>query len=158
MLCDGSHCGCAFSYAAQPEPNGIAAAFLIGADFIGGDKVALVLGDNIFYGVGLGEQLQRYTDPKGAVVFGLWAPDPERYGVLELDAAGEVVAVHEKPAVPPSSFMVPGLYFYDSDVVEVAVSIKPIARGALEISEVNNAYLAKSSLHVYKLPLATEWF
>ncbi|HEY9558999.1 MAG TPA: sugar phosphate nucleotidyltransferase [Acidimicrobiales bacterium] len=158
LLGDGSQWGCSFSYAAQPEPNGIAAAFLIGADFIGGDKVALVLGDNIFYGVGLGEQLQRYTDPKGAVVFGLWAPDPERYGVLELDAAGEVVAVHEKPAVPPSSFMVPGLYFYDSDVVEVAGSIQPSARGELEISDVNNAYLAEGRLEVCKLPFSTEWF
>src|SRR3546814_14632829 len=124
MLCDGSHCGCAFSYAAQPEPNGIAAAFLIGADFIGGDKVALVLGDNIFYGVGLGEQLQRYNDPKGAVVFGLWAPDPERYGALELEAAGEVVALHEKPPVPPSSIIVPGPYFTHCDARELASHIQ----------------------------------
>jgi glucose-1-phosphate thymidylyltransferase len=109
LLGDGSQWGCSFSYAPQPEPNGIAAAFLIGADFIGGDEVALILGDNIFYGWHLGEQLQQYTKPDGAVVFGLWVPDPERYGVLELGPDGEVVAVHEKPAVAPSSYMVPGL-------------------------------------------------
>ncbi len=104
--------GLPFSYAAQPEPNGIAAAFLIGADFIGDDDVALVLGDNIFYGWHLGEQLQEYTSPKGAVVFGLWVPDPERYGVLEFGPDGGVVAVHEKPLVAPSNYMIPGLYFY----------------------------------------------
>lgn len=158
LLGDGSQWGCSFSYAIQPEPNGIAAAFLIGEDFIGDDDVALILGDNIFYGVGLGEQLQQYTDPKGAVVFGLWVPDPERYGVLELDADGRVVGVHEKPAVPPSSFMIPGLYFYDNSVVEVARSITPSARGELEISEVNNCYLRDSRLEVCKLPFSTEWF
>ena len=139
-------------------PNGIASAFLIGADFIGDDDVALVLGDNIFYGVGLGEQLQQYTNPKGAVVFGLWVPDPERYGVLEFGPGGEVVAVHEKPADPPSSYMIPGLYFYDNSVVEVAGSIEPSARGELEISEVNNRYLQQGQLEVCKLPFSTEWF
>jgi len=158
VLGDGSQWGCSFSYAAQPEPNGIAAAFLIGDEFIGGDEVALILGDNIFYGVGLGEQLQRYTKPKGAVVFGLWVPDPERYGVLELDELGRVVGVHEKPTVPPSSFMIPGLYFYDNSVVEVARSIGPSERGELEISEVNNCYLREGRLEVCKLPFSTEWF
>jgi glucose-1-phosphate thymidylyltransferase len=158
LLGDGSQWGCSFTYAEQPDPNGIAAAFLIGERFIGTDKVALVLGDNIFYGVGLGEQLQHYTDPDGAVVFGLWAPDPERYGVLEFAADDSVVAIHEKPSTPPSSFMVPGLYFYDNDVVEVTRSIKPSARGELEITEVNNAYLAKGRLEVCKLPFSTEWF
>jgi glucose-1-phosphate thymidylyltransferase len=158
LLGDGSQWGCRFSYAEQPVPNGIASAFLIGADFIGDDDVALVLGDNIFYGVGLGEQLQQHTNPKGAVVFGLWVPDPERYGVLEFGPGGEVVAVHEKPADPPSSFMVPGLYFYDNSVVEVAGSIEPSARGELEISEVNNRYLQKGQLEVCKLPFSTEWF
>jgi len=158
LLGDGSQWGCSFSYAAQPHPNGIAAAFLIGEDFIGDQKVALILGDNIFYGVGLGEQLQAYTDPDGAVVFGLWVPDPERYGVLELDAAGEVVAVHEKPEKPPSSYMIPGLYFYDNSVVEVARSIEPSPRGELEISEVNNRYLDQGRLRVSKLPFSTEWF
>jgi glucose-1-phosphate thymidylyltransferase len=158
LLGDGSQWGCSFSYAEQPEPNGLAAAFLIGEEFIGDDKVALVLGDNIFYGYGLGEQLQRYTDPDGAVVFGLWVPDPERYGVLELDEGGEVVAIHEKPAEPPSSFMIPGLYFYDNTVVEVAKAIQPSARGELEISEVNNEYLRRGKLEVSKLPFSTEWF
>lgn len=158
LIGDGGQWGCSFTYAAQPEPNGIAAAFLIGEDFIGDDDVALILGDNIFYGVGLGEQLQQYTDPKGAVVFGLWVPDPERYGVLELDDAGQVIGVHEKPAVPPSSFMIPGLYFYDNRVVEVARSIEPSARGELEISEVNSAYLRDGQLEVCQLPFSTEWF
>ena len=158
LLGDGARWGCRFAYAEQPVPNGIASAFLIGADFIGDDDVALVLGDNIFYGVGLGEQLQQYNNPKGAVVFGLWVPDPERYGVLEFGPGGEVVAVHEKPADPPSSFMVPGLYFYDSSVVEVAGSIEPSARGELEISEVNNRYLQQGHLEVCRLPFSTEWF
>jgi glucose-1-phosphate thymidylyltransferase len=158
LLGDGSQWGCSFSYAVQPEPNGIAAAFLIGADFIGDDDVALVLGDNIFYGVGLGEQLQRYTKPEGAVVFALWVHDPERYGVLELDDVGRVVGVHEKPAEPPSNFMIPGLYFYDNSVIEVARSIAPSERGELEISEVNNRFLQQDRLEVCKLPFSTEWF
>ena len=158
LLGDGARWGCRFSYAEQPVPNGIASAFLIGADFIGDDDVALVLGDNIFYGVGLGEQLQQYTNPKGAVVFGLWVPDPERYGVLEFGPDGEVVAVLEKPASPPSSYMVPGLYFYDNTVVDVAGSIEPSARGELEISEVNNRYLERGELEVCRLPFSTEWF
>jgi glucose-1-phosphate thymidylyltransferase len=158
LLGDGSQWGCRFSYAEQPVPNGIASAFLIGAEFIGDDDVALVLGDNIFYGVGLGEQLQEHTTPKGAVVFGLWVPDPERYGVLDLGPGGEVVAVLEKPSDPPSSFMVPGLYFYDNSVVEVAGSIQPSARGELEISDVNNHYLQEGRLEVCKLPFSTEWF
>ena len=158
LLGDGRQWGCRFSYAEQPVPNGIASAFLIGEDFIAGDDVALVLGDNIFYGVGLGEQLQQYTDPKGAVVFGLWVPDPERYGVLEFGPGGEVVAVREKPADPPSSFMIPGLYFYDNSVVEVAGSIEPSDRGELEISEVNSRYLERGQLEVCRLPFSTEWF
>ena len=158
LLGDGAQWGCSFTYAAQPEPNGIAAAFLIGERFIGDDCVALVLGDNIFYGAGLGEQLRRYTSPAGGVVFGLWVPDPHRYGVLELDADGAVVAVHEKPARPPSSFMVPGLYFYENGVVEVTKSMKPSGRGELEITDVNNAYLSDGRLEVCKLPFSTQWF
>ncbi len=158
LLGDGSQWGCSFSYAVQPEPNGIAAAFLIGADFIGDDDVALVLGDNIFYGVGLGEQLQKHTKPDGAVVFALWVHDPERYGVLELDDVGGVVGVHEKPVDPPSNFMIPGLYFYDNSVIEVARSIAPSERGELEISEVNNRFLQQGRLEVCKLPFSTEWF
>jgi glucose-1-phosphate thymidylyltransferase len=158
LLGDGSQWGCSFSYAEQAEPNGLAEAFLIGEDFIGDDDVALILGDNIFYGVGLGEQLQRFTSPDGAVVFGMWVPDPERYGVLEFGDRERVVAIHEKPASPPSSFMVPGLYFYDNTVVEVARSIEPSERGELEISDVNNRYLSDGKLEVSKLPFATEWF
>ena len=158
FLGDGSQWGCSFSYAVQPEPNGITAAFLIGEEFIAGEPVALILGDNIFYGHGLGEQLQRFTDPDGAVVFGLWVPDPERYGVLEFGDDGEVIAVHEKPSVPPSNHMIPGLYFYDDTVVSVAKSITPSARGELEISEVNSAYLRHGKLAVSKLPFSTEWF
>lgn len=158
LLGDGSAWGCSFSYAVQTEPRGLADAFVVGADFIGDDDVALILGDNIFYGAGLGEQLQRYTAPAGAVVFGLWVPDPERYGVLEFGPDGTVVAVHEKPAEPPSSFMVPGLYFYDNSVVEVARTIEPSPRGEIEITDVNNAYLERGSLEVSKLPFATDWF
>ncbi len=159
LLGDGSAWGCHFEYAVQTEPRGLADAFVVGADFIGDDGVALILGDNVFYGAGLGEQLQRYTDPDGAVVFGLWVPDPERYGVLEFGPDGTtVVAVHEKPAEPPSNFMVPGLYFYDNTVVEVANTIEPSARGEIEITDVNNVYLKNGSLEVSKLPFATDWF
>jgi glucose-1-phosphate thymidylyltransferase len=158
LLGDGSQWGCSFQYAVQPEPNGIAAAFLIGEEFIGDDDVALILGDNIFYGWHLGEQLQQYTSPAGAVVFGLWVPDPERYGVLELDADGKVTGIHEKPLVAPSNYMIPGLYFYDNSVVDVAKRIRPSARGELEISEVNSQYLAEGRLDVCRLPFATEWF
>ncbi len=159
LLGDGSSWGCSFSYAVQTEPRGLADAFVVGAEFIGDDDVALILGDNIFYGQGLGEQLQRYTQPSGAVVFGLWVPDPERYGVLEFGPDGtSVAAVHEKPAVPPSSFMVPGLYFYDNSVVEVARTIEPSARGEIEITDVNNHYLRRDALEVSKLPFATDWF
>lgn len=158
LLGDGSQWGCSFSYAAQSEPRGLADAFLVGEQFIAGDDVALILGDNVFYGFGLGEQLQRFTSPSGAVIFGLWVPDPERYGVLELTEAGEVVAIHEKPADPPSSYMVPGLYFYDGSVVEVAKAIQPSARGEIEITDVNNRYLAEGRLEVCRLPFATDWF
>jgi glucose-1-phosphate thymidylyltransferase len=159
LLGDGSQWGCSFSYASQSEPRGLADAFLVGESFIASDEVALILGDNIFYGAGLGEQLQSYTDPDGAVVFGLWVPDPERYGVLELAADGTtVVAIHEKPAVAPSHYMVPGLYFYDDTVVDVAKAIEPSARGELEITSVNNHYLENSKLVVSKLPFATDWF
>src|SRR5690606_2930015 len=158
LLGDGSQWGCSFSYAVQAEPRGLADAFIVGEDFIDGDDVALILGDNIFDGVGLGEQLQRFTTPQGAVVFGLWVPDPERYGVLDLAADGSVRAILEKPAEPPSPYMVPGLYFYDGSVVEVAKGIEPSARGEIEITDVNNHYLAQGSLEVCRLPFATDWF
>ena len=159
LLGDGSQWGCSFSYAAQAEPRGLADAFVVGADFVGDDSVALILGDNIFYGAGLGEQLQRYTDPAGAVVFGLWVPDPERYGVLDFGTDGtSVAAILEKPADPPSHYMVPGLYFYDNTVLEVARNIEPSARGEIEITDVNNVYLERGALEVSKLPFATDWF
>lgn len=159
LLGDGSDWGCSFEYAVQTEPRGLADAFVVGADFIGDEDAALILGDNVFYGAGLGEQLQRYTDPDGAVVFGLWVPDPERYGVLEFNDDGQTVrAIHEKPEVAPSHFMVPGLYFYDNSVVEVARNIEPSARGEIEITDVNNEYLRRGALEVSKLPFATDWF
>jgi glucose-1-phosphate thymidylyltransferase len=159
LLGDGSRWGCRFSYAPQHEPRGIADAFLLAEEFTGDDAVALILGDNIFYGAGLGEQLQHFTEPDGAVVFGMWVPDPERYGVLELDDDGStVIAIHEKPADPPSHYMVPGLYFYDSTVTSVAKSIAPSARGELEITDVNNHFLTNAKLTVSKLPFATDWF
>ncbi len=159
LLGDGSQWGCSFRFAEQPEPRGLADAFVLGADFIGEDAVALILGDNIFYGAGLGEQLQRFTDPDGAVVFGLWVPDPERYGVLEFGDDGRSVrAIHEKPAEPPSNFMVPGLYFYDNTVVEVARSVQPSDRGEIEITAVNNHFLEHGRLEVSRLPFATDWF
>lgn len=158
LLGDGSQWGCRFSYAAQTEPRGLADAFLVGADFIGDDKVALVLGDNVFYGWGLGEQLQQFTDPDGAVVFGLWAHDPSRYGVLEFGPTNEVVGIHEKPDDPPSNFMVPGLYFYDNSVVEIAEALEPSDRGEIEITDVNAQYLAEGRLQVCRLPFSTDWF
>jgi glucose-1-phosphate thymidylyltransferase len=159
LLGDGSQWGCSFRYSEQSEPRGLADAFVIGADFIGDEPVALILGDNIFYGAGLGEQLQAFTDPDGAVVFGLWVPDPERYGVLEMDADGSTVkAIHEKPAHPPSHLMVPGLYFYDQSIVDVARNLEPSARGELEITDVNNHYLRQGRLSVSTLPFATDWF
>jgi glucose-1-phosphate thymidylyltransferase len=158
LLGDGSQWGCRFEYAVQTEPRGLADAFVVGADFIGDDKVALILGDNLFYGYGLGEQLQRHTDPTGAVVFGLWAHDPQRYGVLELDDAGKVVGIHEKPEDPPSHLMVPGLYFYDNSVVERASTLAPSARGEIEITDLNAGYLADGLLEVCRLPFSTDWF
>jgi glucose-1-phosphate thymidylyltransferase len=158
LLGSGHRWGCSFSYAVQDEPRGLADAFVVGADFIGGESVALILGDNIFYGWGLGEQLQQYRDPTGAVVFGLWAPDPERYGVLELDDSGAVVDLHEKPEDPPSHQMVPGLYFYDATVVERAASLPPSERGEIEITDLNRQYLKDGLLEVCMLPFATDWF
>jgi glucose-1-phosphate thymidylyltransferase len=158
LLGTGEQWGCSFSYAEQTEPRGLADAFLVGDSFIDGDPVALVLGDNIFYGWGLGEQLQRYTDPNGAVVFGLWVPDPERYGVIEFGVDGSVIALHEKPPVAPSSYMVPGLYFYDGTVVERARALTPSERGEIEITDLNESYLADGRLEVSRLPFATDWF
>jgi glucose-1-phosphate thymidylyltransferase len=157
LLGDGSRLGCAFRYAVQPEPNGLAEAFLIGRDFVGGDDVALVLGDNIFYGPGFGEQLKVHTRPRGGVVFAYHVADPERYGVVEFDDSGRVLSIEEKPAHPRSNHAVVGLYFYDSQVLDVAANLRPSARGELEITDVNRAYLQRGQLRVSRMPRGTAW-
>ncbi|OIN57848.1 glucose-1-phosphate thymidylyltransferase RfbA [Arsenicibacter rosenii] len=157
LLGDGSRIGCSFSYAVQPSPDGLAQAFIIGADFIGDDKVALVLGDNIFYGSGLSKLLQSNNDPEGGVVFAYQVHDPERYGVVEFDSDHNVVSIEEKPAEPKSNYAVPGLYFYDNNVVEIAKNIKPSPRGELEITDINRVYLEQGRLKVGVLDRGTAW-
>jgi len=146
LLGDGSDLGCAFSYAVQPRPEGLAQAFTIGADFVGDDKVSLVLGDNIFYGHDFGSQLARHTDVDGATVFGYHVADPERYGVVEFGDDGRAVSIEEKPAEPKSSYAVAGLYFYDNDVLDIAAGLSPSGRGELEITDVNNAYIDRNQM------------
>lgn len=158
LLGDGSAIGCNFSYREQPSPDGLAQAFTIGADFIGGDKVALVLGDNIFYGSGLGELLTQNNDPDGGIIYAYHVSDPERYGVVEFDADNKVISIEEKPAEPKSQYAVPGLYFYDNDVVEIARNLKPSRRGEYEITDVNKEYLLRGKLKVSVLPRGTAWF
>ena len=157
LLGDGSEIGCKISYAKQEVPNGLAQAFVIGAPFIGNDKVALVLGDNIFYGVGLGRQLQTLNDVEGGYVFAYPVSDPERYGVVEFDDAMKAVSIEEKPVNPRSNYAVPGLYFYDNSVVQIARDLKPSARGEYEITDVNKVYLEKGNLHVSVLDRTTAW-
>ncbi|MBL7863346.1 MAG: glucose-1-phosphate thymidylyltransferase RfbA [Cyclobacteriaceae bacterium] len=157
LLGDGKQLGCSFSYAEQPKPEGLAQAFIIGESFIGKDKVALVLGDNIFYGSGLIELLQQHTNPDGGVVFAYHVQDPERYGVVEFGQGNKVISIEEKPAKPKSHYAVPGLYFYDNDVVQIAKSLKPSPRGELEITDINNAYLKKGKLRVGTMSRGTAW-
>ena len=157
LLGDGSTIGCRFEYIEQPSPDGLAQAFILGADFIGDDKVALILGDNIFYGSGMSKLLQSCADPDGGVVFAYPVNDPERYGVVEFDAENKVVSIEEKPLEPKSNYAVPGLYFYDNEVVKIAQNIKPSPRGELEITDVNKEYLKQGKLKVGVFDRGTAW-
>lgn len=157
LLGDGSAIGCNFSYAVQEQPNGLAEAFIIGADFIGNDKVALILGDNIFYGTGLSDLLQSNNNPSGGVIYAYHVHDPERYGVVEFDTDGTVLSIEEKPEHPKSNYAVPGIYFYDNEVVSIAAGIKPSHRGELEITDVNKEYLNRGNLKVSIMDRGTAW-
>ena len=157
LLGDGVKYGCNFEYAAQEHPNGLAEAFIIGKKFIGNDKVALILGDNIFYGSGLKKLLQANRDPVGGIIYAYHVLDPERYGVVEFDAAGKALSIEEKPDHPKSNYAVPGIYFYDNSVVDIAGNIEPSARGELEITDVNNVYLRQGKLNVSILDKGTAW-
>ncbi|MEY4485565.1 MAG: glucose-phosphate thymidylyltransferase [Bacteroidota bacterium] len=157
LLGDGSQLGCRFEYAVQEVPNGLAQAFVIGADFIGDDKVALILGDNIFYGVGMDALLKENNNPEGGVVYAYHVSDPERYGVVEFDQHNQVVSIEEKPQQPKSNYAVPGLYFYDNTVVDIAKQLKPSARGEYEITDVNAEYLRRGQLKVALLDRGTAW-
>lgn len=157
LLGDGSSLGCSFAYAEQPEPNGLAQAFIIGETFIGKESVALVLGDNIFYGVGMDDLLKENVNPNGGVVYAYHVSDPERYGVVEFDDDMNAISIEEKPKNPKSNYAVPGLYFYDNSVIEIAKKLKPSSRGEYEITDINAAYLAKGKLKVAVLSRGTAW-
>ncbi|MFK7747183.1 MAG: glucose-1-phosphate thymidylyltransferase RfbA [Kordia sp.] len=157
LLGDGKKFGCEFQYEVQENPNGLAEAFIIGEKFIGDDKVALILGDNIFYGSGLANLLQANNNPEGGIIYAYHVHDPERYGVVEFDDNGNAISIEEKPAKPKSNYAVPGIYFYDNDVVEIAKNIKPSGRGELEITDVNRVYLEKGKLSVSILDRGTAW-
>jgi len=157
LLGDGKNLGCNFEYAEQPKPEGLAQAFIIGKEFIGNDKVALILGDNIFYGNGFSDLLQNNNDPEGGVIFAYHVTDPERYGVVEFNEDGRVVSIEEKPANPRSNFAVPGIYFYDNEVVAIAGNLKPSPRGELEITDVNREYLKRGRLKVGIINRGTAW-
>lgn len=157
LLGDGSSLGCRFEYAVQEHPNGLAEAFIIGKEFVGDDKVALVLGDNIFYGTGLAELLQANNNPDGGIVYAYHVHDPERYGVVEFDTTGKVLSIEEKPEKPKSNYAVPGIYFYDNSVIEIAANIQPSHRGELEITDINKAYLEQGKLKVSILDRGTAW-
>ena len=157
LLGDGAQFGCNFQYAVQEEPNGLAQAFVIGEEFIGNDKVALILGDNIFYGTGMAEFLQANNDPDGGIVYAYHVSDPNRYGVVEFDENQKAISIEEKPETPKSNFAVPGLYFYDNEVIEIAKGLKPSARGEYEITDVNKEYLKRGKLQVAILDRGTAW-
>jgi len=157
LLGDGTRIGCKFEYAVQEHPNGLAEAFVIGASFIGNDKVALILGDNIFYGSGLATLLQANNDPDGGIIYAYHVHDPERYGVVEFNEEGKAISIEEKPENPKSNYAVPGIYFYDNTVVEIAKNIKPSHRGELEITDINKVYLEKGKLKVSILDRGTAW-
>ena len=157
LLGDGKSLGCKFEYAVQENPNGLAEAFIIGKDFVGNDKVALILGDNIFYGTGLAELLQTNNNPDGGIIYAYHVHDPERYGVVDFDKEGKVLSIEEKPENPKSNYAVPGIYFYDNSVIEIAANIKPSHRGELEITDVNKEYLNRGNLKVSILDRGTAW-
>ena len=157
LLGNGKSIGCHFEYAVQEHPNGLAEAFIIGKEFIGKDKVALILGDNIFYGSGLSQMLQNNNNPEGGIIYAYHVQDPERYGVVEFDKMGQAISLEEKPEVPKSNYAVPGIYFYDNEVVEIAQNIKPSHRGELEITDVNKEYLKRGKLKVSIMDRGTAW-